>query len=102
MKENRKKTTLGRGIVIPALIGLFLASLYPAYRISEYFFNRHFDRWGNRLIDLDKQNKLSHDFDIWKDADAAAAMDSIARDLSGKDDTTAVESFRTTGSAEEV
>jgi hypothetical protein len=91
-----------RIIIFIVVFVSILVSIYPAYRISEYFFNRHFDRWGNRLIDLDKQNKLSHDFDIWKDADAAAAMDSIAGDLSGKDDTTSVESFRTTGSAEEV
>ena len=75
-------------IICAVLAGLFLISLYPAYRIARHAFNRYFNDWGDRLVSLEKRGMLSTRFGAaWQDILADEAMDQNARRITGRDST---------------
>ena len=76
-KRSPFKTFL---IITLTVIGIFLISLYPAYLISRYAFNRYFSSWGTKLVDLEKRGLLSKEFGAgWQDVLAGQTMDHEAR-----------------------
>lgn len=64
---------LPRFVRISAIIAAVLAALvlilaYPAYLIAAWQFERYFDQWGDRLVDLEKRGLLSTEFGAaWQD-----------------------------------
>lgn len=79
----RMKKTL----IIPGIIaGIMLLSLYPAYLGAKYAFNRYFDQWGDRLVDLERKGVLSTRYGAaWQDILTDEAMNSSAQELTGSD-----------------
>jgi hypothetical protein len=65
-----KKLTPVRIILIAAiaLAAALAVSAYPAYLLGRYAFNRYFDQWGTRLVELEKRGLLSKKFGAaWQD-----------------------------------
>ena len=86
-------------IVLFAVAGLALlaiAAAYPAYLIGEHAFNRYFNGWGARLVNLEQRGLLSRKLgaawqDVLKDeAMEVAAGRLLGADTSGKKDTALV------------
>jgi hypothetical protein len=102
MKKNkssaRKKTTLARKllIVFGIVIGILAISAYPAYLIGRQAFNRYFDQWGDKLVDLEKRGLLSKKFgaawqDIIKEEEMVhAAHQLLSADTASQKDTALV------------
>ncbi|MBD3344000.1 MAG: hypothetical protein GF401_02945 [Chitinivibrionales bacterium] len=83
MKKNLKKRIL---IVFAVCVGVFAASLYPGYRIAKYAFNRYFDTWGDKLIDLENRGLLSRKYGAaWQDILTGEAMENATNHLFDRD-----------------
>jgi hypothetical protein len=68
------------------VIGILVISAYPAYLIGQNAFNRYFDRWGNKLVELEKRGLLSKKFGAaWQDIIKEQAMEQAAHRLLGAD-----------------
>lgn len=66
-------------IVIGSLILFAVISAYPAYLITKFFVNRHFDKWGEKLVQLDNQGLLSKAYGAgWQDVLTEEAMNAAA------------------------
>ncbi|MBN1575966.1 MAG: transglycosylase domain-containing protein [Chitinispirillaceae bacterium] len=78
-------------IVIASLAGLGIVSVYPAFLIGKFVCHRYFDRWGEKLVDLEKRGLLSKSYGAgWQDVlTDKAMMDAAARITDG--DTAAVD-----------
>lgn len=64
MKRTAKKIGLAAAIAAAAVAILS----YPGYLVSKALFNRYFERWGERLVALEKRNLLSREFGAaWQD-----------------------------------
>ncbi|MDO5576965.1 MAG: transglycosylase domain-containing protein, partial [Fibrobacter sp.] len=58
---------------VSALVLIML--IYPGYLLAEYAFNRYFEHWGNKLVELEKQGRLSKQFGAgWQDVLVDRAM----------------------------
>ncbi len=68
------------------LVVFLLAAAYPAYLVGQYAFNRYFDHWGEKLVDLEKRGLLSRKFGAaWQDVLKDEAMEHEAHRLLGAD-----------------
>jgi len=92
MKKNKslakKKQPLRRTILIVCglIAGLCLVSAYPAYLLGNYAFTRYFDRWGDKLVQLEKRGLLSKKFGAaWQDVLKEEAMTQAANKLLSAD-----------------
>ena len=68
--KTRTKLSLARKILLVVLIafGAVIIAAYPAYLLGQYAFNRYFDQWGNKLVELEKRGLLSKKFGAaWQD-----------------------------------
>ncbi|MBN1306948.1 MAG: transglycosylase domain-containing protein, partial [Chitinispirillaceae bacterium] len=66
-------------LVIAALAGLGIVSVYPAFLIGKFFCHRYFDRWGEKLVDLEKRGLLSKTYGAgWQDVLTDEAMKNAA------------------------
>ncbi len=80
------------GIVL-AVLGL---STVPGYFVAKWFFERHFNHWGQKLVDLERRGLLSTEFGAaWQDVLTGQAMhEEAARftepDNAADDDTIAI------------
>ncbi|HUI91491.1 MAG TPA: transglycosylase domain-containing protein [Chitinivibrionales bacterium] len=89
-KKNppRKKRSLLKSLLY-FLIGLTIlvvAAACPAYRIGEYFFNRYFNEWGRKLVNLEQRGLLSRKLGAaWQDVLKDEAMEQAAGKLLGAD-----------------
>jgi hypothetical protein len=73
-------------IVLLIIMGALAAAAYPAYLLGRYSFNRYFDRWGNKLVELEKRGLLSKKFGAaWQDILKEEAMEQAASRLLGAD-----------------
>jgi len=90
----RKQFPLKRLMVVCAiLLGLAALATYPCYLVARSQFNRYFERWGDKLVDLDKRGLLSTEFGAaWKDIIQSDAMETHANHLAPSQgaDTTAI------------
>jgi hypothetical protein len=89
-KKNpqRKKRSLIQIVLFMAagLALLVIAAAYPAYLIGEYAFNRYFNDWGARLVDLEHRGLLSRKLGAaWQDVLKDEAMEQAAGRLLGAD-----------------
>lgn len=70
------------GIVLVVIIGGGLLALYPAYLTARYSFNRYFDTWGKKLVDLENRKLLSTQFGAaWQDIIDGDVMNSSAKKI---------------------
>lgn len=84
----KKKLRLGKKILLISLIavGGAVISVYPAYVIGRYAFNRYFDQWGDKLVGLEKRGLLSKKFGAaWQDMMKEEEMSQAARRLLSAD-----------------
>ena len=66
-------------IVIGSLIALSAIAAYPTYLLAKHLFYRHFDKWGERLVQLEKQGLLSEAYGAgWQDILTEEAMNDAA------------------------
>jgi hypothetical protein len=73
-------------LAIAGLVFFAVIASYPAYLIGEYSFNRYFNSWGNKLIDLEKRGLLSKKLGAaWQDVLKDDAMEKAAGRLLGAD-----------------
>ena len=89
MKKNKKQ----RLILFIRIFGLSIVSTFLVYLITKQVFKWHFCRWGDKLITLEKQGKLSKDYDIWKIELQGDTMDSMARDITTKPDSLHIKTY---------
>ncbi len=63
------------GIVLAILVGAIAVLSYPAYLGAKWAFERYFDNWGKKLVELDKRGLLSREFGAaWQDILTNEAM----------------------------
>ena len=63
-------------IILAIIVGSILLSIYPTYLLAQFFFNRHFDSWGNKLVELEQKGLLSKEFGAaWQDILATEALE---------------------------
>jgi hypothetical protein len=78
-------------IILGIIIGVILLSIYPSYLIARGIFNRYFNKWGDKLVSLEKRGLLSKEFGAaWQDildqhemereAGGFISMDTLASD----------------------
>lgn len=73
-------------IILGILAGLGLAAVYPSYLLAKYLFNRYFDRWGTKLVELEKRGLLSQEYGAaWEDVLIGDAMDRQAERIVDSD-----------------
>lgn len=86
--QSRKKRSLLKSLlyILIGLAILVIAAAYPAYRIGEYAFNRYFNEWGSRLVNLEQRGLLSRKLGAaWQDVLKDEAMEQAAGRLLGAD-----------------
>jgi hypothetical protein len=67
----KKKILIVSGI----LLGLLLLAVYPTYLAGKHLFRRYFDRWGTKLVALEKRGLLSKEYGAaWEDVLMGDAM----------------------------
>lgn len=72
-------------IVAAVLLGIALLSSYPLYLAGKFAFNRYFERWGTKLVELENRGLLSTEFGAaWKDILDSKAMQSQAEALTAR------------------
>ena len=75
-------------IVIAAVVGLGMVSVYPAFLIGKFVCHRYFDRWGDKLVDLEKRGLLSKSYGAgWQDVLTDEAMKNAAALITEGDST---------------
>jgi hypothetical protein len=77
LMNNQKKHPLIRIIAIIAALILGCGALvsYPGYLLGQYAFNRYFDNWANKLLNLEKKGVLSKKLGAaWQDVLKDEAM----------------------------
>lgn len=73
-------------IILAITIGILILSIYPVYLITKTVFNNHFDKWGTRLVELEKKGLLSREFGAaWQDIVENETMANKAEELLNKD-----------------
>jgi len=73
-------------IVIASLAGLVIAGAYPAYLAGQILCHRYFDKWGDKLVDLEKRGLLSKTYGAgWQDVLTDQAMQNVAARLTEHD-----------------
>jgi len=86
--QNKKSTsTCGRAwVVILIIVGVLAAGSVPAYFLARYAFNRYFDNWGQRLVELEKRGLLSTEYGAgWQDVLMDKAMELEAQRITDAD-----------------
>lgn len=74
-------------IVLVILAGVALVSAYPAFLISKHFVNQYFNKWGDKLVNLEKRGLLSKEFGAgWQDVLTNETMNSEAARITGTSD----------------
>lgn len=82
---NNRKFLFISGIVI----GTILISIYPSYLITRSIFNRYFNKWGDKLVSLEKRGLLSKEFGAaWQDILAQHEMEREVGDFINQDTVT--------------
>jgi hypothetical protein len=78
-----KKIPAKKQLIISLIIlGIIIASSYPAYLLANYCVNRYFDSWSSRLVDLEKRGLLSKEFGAgWQDVLAGQTMEKKAQSI---------------------
>ncbi|MFP4014796.1 MAG: transglycosylase domain-containing protein [Chitinispirillaceae bacterium] len=87
-KKKKKKSFLRRLLTFfIILLILGIVGAYPAYLGARYAFNRYFEHWGDKLVNLEKRGLLSTEFGAgWQDVLMDKAMNKEAqRILEGED-----------------
>ncbi|MBD3390636.1 MAG: hypothetical protein GF418_01330 [Chitinivibrionales bacterium] len=80
--KRRRNMTRPVLVTVSLVAGLVLVCAYPSYIITRTLFNRHFERWGERLVSLEKRGLLSTEYGAaWQDVLADKAMLEEARHL---------------------
>jgi hypothetical protein len=83
-----KITLVGkRTVIISAiLIGIIGVAPYSSYRVTKFYFNRYFNSWGHRLVDLEKRRVLSRQFGAaWQDVVTQDNMQTKASQYTTRD-----------------
>jgi hypothetical protein len=76
--------------VILIVTGVIAAGTAPAYFLTRYAFNRYFDNWGQRLVELEKRGLLSKEYGAgWQDVLMDKAMELEAQRITDLDDSLA-------------
>lgn len=82
MTKNHRRLLL----LIPTLLTLLFAAGIGTVYLGEWPFNRYFDRWGAKLVAMEKRGLLSTEFGAaWQDILSGQAMSGTARELVGSD-----------------
>lgn len=79
-------------LILLICLGGILLSIYPTYLIAGAVFNRYFDKWGDRLVALEKKGLLSKEFGAaWQDI---LQQDAMSREAGAftKEDTAGTDS----------
>ncbi len=75
------------GVALLVVLGAMAALSWPAYLVAKTAFERYFDRWGQKLVDLEQRGLLSTEFGAaWQDILTNQAMEQQAQRLT--EDTT--------------
>ena len=83
-------------IVIASLVGLGIIGAYPAYLIGGMICHHYFNRWGNKLVDLEKRGLLSKTYGAgWQDILTDEAMKNAAAMITEGDTTASTSQERT-------
>lgn len=73
-------------IVVASCVGLVLVGAYPAFLFGKFAFNRHFEKWGEKLVDLERRDLLSKAYGAgWLDVLAEDAMNNVAAAITDKE-----------------
>lgn len=68
-------------LILAIVAGSIILSIYPTYLLARFLFNRHFDSWGEKLVELEKKGLLSKEFGAaWQDILATEALE---KEISG-------------------
>ena len=66
-------------IIFSITLAFLLLSAYPGFLLTKYFVNNYFEKWGTRLVSLEKRGLLSKEFGAgWQDILTNDAMDNEA------------------------
>ncbi|MDG5813678.1 transglycosylase domain-containing protein [Chitinispirillales bacterium ANBcel5] len=77
-KKEKKKRSLPKRLLILIIVlsGLALVATVPGYMAARFAFNRYFEHWGDRLVDLEKRGLLSTEYGAgWQDVLMDKAME---------------------------
>ncbi|MFP4165266.1 MAG: transglycosylase domain-containing protein [Chitinispirillaceae bacterium] len=79
--KKKKKSFLRKFLTfIIVLLIIVAAGSYPAYLGARYAFNRYFEHWGDKLVNLEKRGLLSTEFGAgWQDILMDQAMSKEAK-----------------------
>ena len=65
-------------IILSVSVLVLIVGVYPGYLLAQFAFNRYFEHWGNKLVDLENRGLLSKQYGAgWQDVlvDRAMAME---------------------------
>ncbi len=81
--KNRSHRTVRTLLIVAAVVvGLMVVLAYPLYLASEFTFNRYFEQWGAKLVELERRGLLSTEFGAaWQDILQSRAMQNQAQAL---------------------
>jgi hypothetical protein len=72
--------------ILLILFIIAILSVIPGYYLARYAFNRYFDNWGNRLVDLERRGLLSTEYGAgWQDVLMDKAMQLEAQRITDED-----------------
>ena len=85
--RKNKNPLIGKLLIAVACIAaLLLIAAYPAYLVGQFAFNRYFDQWSAKLVNLEKRGLLSKKFGAaWQDVLKDEAMQHQASAVLGTD-----------------
>ncbi|MDR0306071.1 MAG: transglycosylase domain-containing protein [Chitinispirillales bacterium] len=88
MTKTKKKTFSGKIFkIFIILIIIVAAGSVPAYFGIRFVFNEYFERWGDKLVDLEKRGLLSKEYGAgWQDVLMDKAMELEAQRITDKND----------------
>ncbi len=76
-------------IICACIAGALIAAAYPAYLIGGLLCHGYFDRWGNKLVELEKKGLLSNTYGAgWQDVLAEQAMKEAVAGITNVDSVT--------------
>lgn len=77
------------GVIVAIIVGGIAVLSVPGYYLTRYLVNNYFEKWGEKLVNLEKRGLLSREYGAgWQDVLTGQEMDRIAAEITEKSDIT--------------